>query len=205
MKDLLKEDRRKNIRVMINHIVQNKVVGDILDVGVYKGGSSIIAINALTKLKSQEYNIYLYDTYEGMPKPDPKLNGEHILKRYNKFGPNKWAVGTLQEVQNNIKKRTKYPLEKIHYVKGLVEDTLINHPHKQIAYMRLDTDFYESTKIELETLYPKLVSGGVVIIDDYKTKFQGCTNAVNEFFTSINIPLSKIKLIGGSGCFYIKE
>ena len=111
----------------------------------------------------------------------------------------KWARGTLEGVQKHIQK-LKYPKEKIHYVKGMVEDTLPNHKHKQIAYLRLDTDFYSSTKVELKYLYPYISPGGVIIVDDYDSKFIGCTRAVHEYFDENNINKNIITKINNYGC-----
>jgi hypothetical protein len=73
-----------------------------------------------------------------------------------------------------------YPPEKVHFIKGLVENTVPDNAPERISILRLDTDWYESTRHELEHLYPRLVSGGVLIIDDYGY-WRGSTQAVDEF------------------------
>ena len=96
-------------------------------------------------------------------------------------GKNIWAYSSINEVEDNIKK--KVPDNDIKLIKGPVEQTLlqeINLP-KKISLLRLDTDFYESTKVELEILYPRLVSGGFLIIDDYG-HWKGSRKAVNDYF-----------------------
>lgn len=195
--------RENNITDMVNHISKNNIQGDILDIGVFKGYSSVLVMNALLNCKIRDRDVYLYDTFEGMPKPTEEDGGE-IIKLYRP----KWALGTLDEVKRNISKHTKYPSDKIHYIKGMVEDTLQNHPHKQIAYLRLDTDFYSSTKAELENLYDFIVPNGVLIVDDYGSKFKGCTRAVNDFFDKKGISMSTIKPINAkrlSGIYHIKN
>ena len=104
----------------------------------------------------------------------------------NEFWNRIECLSTLQEVQNNVKS-INYPIEKIHFIKGKVEETIPNImiPEK-IAVLRLDTDWYESTLHELEYLFPRLVKGGIIIIDDYG-HWQGCKKAVDEYIEKNNI------------------
>lgn len=178
----------------IKHIERFDIVGDIVECGVWKGGSMMAALKALGNLKSFTREIYLYDTFEGMSEPtevDKSVRGESATKAF--FNKDEvWSriecFSTLNEVENNISK-IDYPNEKIHFVKGKVEDTIpkVKIPEK-IAILRLDTDWYESTKHELEHLYPRLVKGGIIIIDDYG-HWQGCKQAVDEYFFENNIEL----------------
>ena len=96
-----------------------------------------------------------------------------------------WAYASLNEVKNNMIK-TGYTVDNIKYIIGKVEDTLKagNIPEK-VSLLRLDTDWYESTKIELEILFPRLVKGGVLIIDDYG-HFEGARKAVDEYFSQLS-------------------
>lgn len=141
----------------------------------------------LIQLRNINRNIYLYDTFEGMSAPsefDKKTNGEYAEIKYkktlNKDGTSEWCYCSLDDVKKNIA-LTSYPQEKIHFVKGDVADTLPKNNLSKISLLRLDTDWYESTKMELETLYSKLVDGGVLIIDDYGS-WEGARKAVDEFF-----------------------
>lgn len=196
--------RTKNIDQMVKYVINNNIPGDMIDIGVYEGYSSKLLIENLIRCKSTDRKIYLYDTFEGMPLPTEE-DGEKIIKIHKQETNNslvnssKWARGTLEGVQKHIQK-LKYPKEKIHYVKGMVEDTLPNHKHKQIAYLRLDTDFYSSTKVELKYLYPYISPGGVIIVDDYDSKFIGCTRAVHEYFDENNINRNIITKINSNSC-----
>lgn len=206
-KDILDKNKIKNVKSMIQHIVENNIPGDIIDCGVYYGQSALLAMNALIHHNVLTRDVYLYDTFDGMPIPDAELDGAGILsiwKKWNNKGK-KWACASLKDVQINIKGNTSYPNSLIHYIAGMVEDTLLVNVHDKIAYIRLDTDFYSSTKIELEILYPKLSIGGVIIIDDYNSKFKGSTKATNDYFTSINIPISDFIPISKVGVYYIKK
>ena len=97
-----------------------------------------------------------------------------------------WAYSPIKEVKENMQK-TGYPVDKLNYIIGKVEETLKNTRPDKIALLRLDTDWYESTKIELEMLYPLIVQDGVLIIDDYG-HFSGAKKAVDEYFMTINRP-----------------
>ena len=169
----------------INYIFNKKIDGDFVECGVWRGGN-LILYNLLNEKKNQNRNIYGFDTFEGMTFPskfDFKYDGRSAIDLYykrSKFNDG-WCRSTLDEVEKNILKEC--PDHNINLIKGKVEDTLLiekNIP-KKISILRLDTDFYESTKIELEVLFPRLENGGVLIIDDYGN-YKGARKAVDEYF-----------------------
>ena len=174
----------------IEYINKNKIKGDIVECGVWKGGSIGVCLLTLIKLNKIDTKIWLYDTFEGMNDPtefDLDINGSLASERMKNEDSETswlWAKAELESVKENIKSYG-YPNEKINFIKGVVEKTLLtsNIPEK-ISLLRLDTDWYESTKIELEVLYPRLVSGGVLIIDDYG-HWGGCRRAVDDFFEAM--------------------
>lgn len=178
----------------IKYIEKNKIEGDIVECGVWKGGSIMASLRTLKNLNSFDRDIYLYDTFEGMSEPteiDESFKGESASAAYftkNEFWNRIECLSPLQEVQNNVKS-INYPIERIHFIKGKVEETIPNNmiPEK-IAVLRLDTDWYESTLHELEYLFPRLVKGGIIIIDDYG-HWQGCKKAVDEYIERNNIEL----------------
>jgi hypothetical protein len=136
--------------------------------------------------------LYLFDTFEGMTPPPPldvDLNGNAAADMMNQ-GPREtnefWAYASLEDVQANML-RTSYPNEKFVFVKGDVAETLPSRAPEQIALLRLDTDWYESTRHELETLFPRLAPNGVLIIDDYG-HFEGARKAVDEYFATLDRP-----------------
>lgn len=171
----------------INYISNKKIDGDFVECGVWRGGN-LILYNLLNEKKNLNRNIYGFDTFEGMPFPgkfDFKYDGRSAVDLFYqrlKFNE-RWCFSTLDEVKKNISKECSN--SNIYLIKGKVEDTLLiekNIP-KKISILRLDTDFYESTKIELELLYPRLETGGVLIIDDYGN-YKGARKAVDEYFKS---------------------
>ena len=134
-------------------------------------------------------DFYLYDTYEGMSAPtehDRSMStGQSAEALYESYEGD-WSVGAL-EIVKNVMGKTGLPADKTHFVKGKVEDTLTQTIPDKIALLRLDTDWYESTKIELELLYPKLVKGGILIVDDYGA-WSGSKKAVDEYFADKKTP-----------------
>lgn len=170
------------------YIVENAIPGSIVECGVWRGGSMIAAARTLARFGDQSRDIYLFDTYEGMPPPsevDKCFDGQtatHLLATDVPDGQVR-AVAHLDDVRN-VMLRTGYPAAKMHFVKGKVEDTIPATVPDRIALLRLDTDWYESTRHELNHLYPLLSPGGVLIIDDFG-HWQGARRAVEEYFATL--------------------
>ena len=163
----------------IKQIKNENIEGDFVECGVWKGGNLII-YNYLNDKYKLGKKIFAYDTYAGMSEPtihdknyldiDAKKEWE-INKKSENINLSFNCYSSLEEVKANIKKNTLNDgsLENINFIEGKVEDTLKvkeNLPEK-IAILRLDTDWYESTKAELEILFPRLSKNGILIIDDY--------------------------------------
>ena len=166
----------------IKYVTKASISGDIVECGVWRGGSAMLA--ALTLMENQETHrkIYLYDTYEGMSEPTDKdidIHGVPYRLLWKK--EKELLTVSLDEVKNNMLS-TGYPKENIIFVKGMVEKTIPRTLPNQIALLRLDTDLYESTYHELIHLYPKVTTQGVVIIDDYG-HFQGSQEATDKYFS----------------------
>ena len=191
-----------------NYIGNNNIKGCVVECGVYRGGLSMIMAEAIEKHSNNNFNrkYYLLDTFLGMPKPstqDYKINltinhgvKDAIQHTKNKYlasledvDRSSWCLGEIEEVRKNINK-SGIDIEKFILIKGMVEQTLRNNKIPDIAILRLDTDFYSSTITELKILYPKLVKGGVLIIDDYNV-WNGATKATHEYFNFFknNFPL----------------
>lgn len=165
----------------VNYLEANSVPGAIVECGVYKGGSMLAVAKALLQLGKTERELFLFDTYEGMGEPCEKdVSYKGLVAVEERKVRQEWSKCTLEAVQA-VFCTVPYPQEKLHYVKGFVEDTVPEKAPDTIALLRLDTDWYESTKHELEHLYPRLVTGGVLIIDDYG-HWAGARQATDEFF-----------------------
>ncbi len=165
------------------YIDRENILGDIVEAGVWRGGNIILA-----RKLSPSRVCWLYDTFTGMSQPgryDFKPGGQPALKRYlehkNKNVP--WQQVTVAEVRENLAHMGVLDDSVLRFVVGDVCQTLLspsNLPDK-ISLLRLDTDWYDSTKAELETLYPRLVSGGVLVVDDYG-HWMGARKAVDRYF-----------------------
>jgi O-methyltransferase len=187
------------------YIHRYKIPGAVVECGVWRGGSMHAVARALDTDNDHSREIYLFDTFEGMVEPTDKdlrhdgLAASHMLKS-SKRDANVWAYASLEDVQDGFT-RVPYPTKRIHYIQGPVEKTVPDAAPEQIALLRLDTDWYESTKHELEYLYPRLVSGGVLFIDDYGW-WKGSRTATDEFLAQIGEPLLLIRT--GSGRVALK-
>lgn len=181
-----------------NYIIKNKIPGDFVECGIWKGGNIILIKKLLVNLNISR-KIFCYDTFEGLTEPDARDEPWHnryktkeVWKKKNKKNYNNWCYSSYDSVLNNFKKELKNQ-KNIKLIKGKVEETLKikkNLP-KKISLLRLDTDWYKSTKIELEKLYPLLAKGGVLLIDDYG-HWKGARKATDEYFKNSKILMSRI-------------
>jgi O-methyltransferase len=172
----------------LEHLERVGIEGDVVECGVWKGGSSMAAALTLLRLGSTQRTLHLFDTFEGMPPPDDvdrdcyEVTAAQQLDVEDQVTSVIWARAQLDEVQQNMS-AIGYPAENVRFVRGRVEDTLPSEAPNRIALLRLDTDWYESTRHELAHLYPRLAPGGVLIIDDYG-HWQGARRAVDEFIAA---------------------
>ncbi len=197
-------ERIAALREAVLHVCRHGIAGAIVECGVWRGGSMMAVALTLLELGVHR-DLFLCDTFAGMSPPadvDRDLTGRPAaaaLAAEDRDTGTTWAVGPLADVQANLRS-TGYPPERIHYVVGKVEDTLPQAAPERIAILRLDTDWYESTRHELEHLYPRLAAGGVLIIDDYG-HWAGARRAVDEFLarTPAAILLHRIDYTGRIG------
>jgi len=177
----------------VKYVALAKIPGVIVECGVYRGANMMLAARTLRELNVTDRELYLYDTFEGMPPPtdeDKEYTGVSAksLMMTQEKGTGVWCDASIQDVRANMGS-TGYPPDRIYYVQGMVENTIPTTIPDKIALLRLDTDWYASTKHELEHLYPLLETGGVLLIDDYG-HWQGARQAVDEYFSNIGmIPL----------------
>jgi hypothetical protein len=169
----------------IRYVSRNRIEGAIVECGVWRGGSMMAAAKALQEQGDDDRELYLYDTYEGMTEAGPEdidfrgRTAEGLMS----YHAGDVARAPLDDVKANLAS-TGYPAERIHYVVGRVEETLPATVPEKIALLRLDTDFYESTKQEIEHLFPLLAGGGVLILDDYGA-WKGARQAVDDYFDGL--------------------
>jgi O-methyltransferase len=182
----------------VRYLERHQVPGAIVECGVWRGGSMLAAAHTLLRLGVTDRDLYLFDTFTGMTAPtasDIRIDeGKHASEFLNASGPGPMAwsrpdrhIASLDDVKEGLSE-VDYPEDRIHYVVGKVEDTVPDSAPETIAILRLDTDWYESTKHELDHLYERLAPGGVLIIDDYGT-WKGSKDATDEFLAKTGEPL----------------
>jgi hypothetical protein len=176
----------------VEYVAGRRLPGAIVECGVWRGGSMMAAALTLLRLGITDRELYLFDTFEGMTEPgeeDVKHTGERAadVMAQSSRDSNYWAIAPLEQVREAVL-GVGYPEERIHFVKGPVEETLPEHAPDEIALLRLDTDWYGSTKHELEHLYPRLANGGVLILDDYGY-WGGVRKAVDEYLAANDLRL----------------
>ena len=180
------------------HVVKNSIGGDVVQCGVWRGGSAALLAHVIQVSGGPCRCLHLFDSFEGIPEPDEKVDGVRALEEAKRFGmgtqgrliPNPQVylnmgrpVGYIEDVRQLLEQTMGYDPRLVCYHKGMFEH-VIPAEHEQIqsiAVLHLDGDLYSSTKVCLEYLYDKVVSGGIVIIDDYGA-YDGCRKAVDEFF-----------------------
>jgi O-methyltransferase len=182
------------------YVHEHGIPGDVVECGVWRGGSMQAVAKTLLSLGDTSRSLHLFDTYEGMPPPteeDRRQDGKSAaeLLAANDKDKGIWAVATLDDVQAGMA-QVPYPADQVHFVKGMVEETIPAQAPEQIAILRLDTDWYASTKHELDALYPRLSPGGVLLIDDYGW-WQGSRRAVDEFLAETKARLLLLRMDEG--------
>lgn len=176
----LNVERFYNIFKSVEYIAKSGLSGDIAECGVFLGGSIIGAALFAKHFNLTDRKFFIFDTFEGFPirTIEKDFTGETVdLSTLEVFNRNFKSV-----VQNNIA-QSGLSSENFVLVEGLVEDTLPSFSCGELAYLRLDTDYYDSTYAELAHLYPLLGSGGVIILDDYG-HFQGVRQATDDYFAA---------------------
>jgi len=159
----------------VRYLVARGIKGDFVECGVFFGGASMLIGKTLMMLGETSRELWLYDSFQGFvgeqAKDDVTWYGDSIATRFPDF----------EVIAKDNIASIGYPVEKVRFVKGDIEKIAPDNKHGDIALLRLDTDTYHSTKAELEHFYPKLVSGGILIIDDYGHA-DGARRAVDEYF-----------------------
>lgn len=181
------------------HVVAADIPGAIVECGVWRGGSMMAVALTLQRLGVADRELFLFDTFEGMTRPtevDRDFAGRSVMPgwKHHQQGPPDPCAVPLEEVRAALA-GTGYDPALTHLVAGPVEETVPEHAPAVIALLRLDTDWYESTRHELVHLYPRLAPGGLLIVDDYG-HFEGARKATDEFFAADPVFLARIDYTG---------
>lgn len=190
-------DKLYDLVQSVRYVCRHEVAGDIVECGVWRGGSMQAVALTLLEVGDTTRELHLFDTFEGMPPPtdkDRRIDGRPAaeLLAASDRSDNLWAHATLDDVRAGLA-GVPYPAEKIHFVPGKVEDTIPEHMPERIAILRLDTDWYESTDHELRHMYDNLSPGGVLLLDDYG-HWEGARKATDEFLERTGEPLLLLRM-----------
>jgi len=185
-------DRIAALCAAVSYVAVNRIPGALVECGVWRGGSMMAAAHTLVAARERDRDLWLFDTFTGMTSPsvfdrrswDAKSAAEILSELGSGQEGNIWCEASIDEVRANLL-TTGYPPEHSHFVKGPVEETIPHDGLHDIAILRLDTDWYESTLHELLHLYPRIVPGGVLIIDDYG-EWDGARRATDEFLATVS-------------------
>ena len=172
---------------LMNHtdrILHDGIPGAFLECGVWRGGCMMAIAYTLLDLGCTDRELYLFDTYEGMTRPeeiDVDIHGQSALAA---FAPDQTRQDLCAPFDGVVEamRSTGYPMDRVHFVQGDVMDTLPAQAPSPLALVHLDTDWYKSTRHELECLYPLISPCGVVIVDDYGW-YAGSKKAVDDYFS----------------------
>jgi hypothetical protein len=167
--------RLDNLQHCIETVLSERVEGDLIETGVWRGGACIFMRAVLAAYGIEDRIIFVADSFEGLPKPDIK---KYPADKDDKHHSNIFLAVSKENVESNFR---KYGLldNQVVFLKGWFKDTLPHAPIEKLSILRLDGDMYESTMESSESLYPRLSRGGFCIIDDYA--LPGCKLAVDDF------------------------
>src|SRR5215472_3797697 len=185
--------RLENLQYCITEVLRNKIPGDLVETGVWRGGASIFMRAVLKAYGEGNRIVWVADSFQGLPKPDGRYQQDEGDKHW-KSNP---VLGiSLEQVKANF---ARYGLldEQVRFLEGWFKDTLPTAPIEQLAILRLDGDMYSSTTDALQSLYAKLSPGGFLIVDDYGST-PPCRQAVDDFRAKHQItePIQKIDWTG---------
>lgn len=191
--------RLENIEDCIEDVIKNNIPGDLMEAGVWRGGSGILMMAMLKERNIKDRQVWMADSFEGLPRPNPK---KYPADKGDKHHLHRELAVSIENVEQNFK---KYNLltEQVKFLKGWFKDTLPAAPIKQLALLRLDGDMYESTLDVLKNLYPKVSPGGYIIIDDYGG-LSSCKQAVDDFRKQYAIT-EAIEVIDWTGIYWKKQ
>lgn len=176
---MVSRERLENALHLVQRVVEEQISGDFVEIGVWRGGVVMAICLKLKQLGVQNRHVYGYDTFEGMTAPtnDDKTFRDELAEQLLSTSPSIKCYSSYDETKQNTD-MVQYP--HIHLRKGDICKTPVRDIPNKIALLRLDTDWYESTKFELDFFEPRVTSNGFIIIDDYG-HWKGCKKAVDLF------------------------
>jgi O-methyltransferase len=195
-------ERLMNAYDMVKRAEAKRLPGAIVECGVYKGGSAAV----MTMAASPQRKVWLFDSFEGLPEPTPEDGAMAVEYAGHRAGgalePIGQCVGPLDVVKELFFRKLALDPARVAIRQGWFQDTLpaARHEIGPIAVLRLDGDWYDSTRVCLENLYDLVIPGGFVLIDDYGY-WEGCRRAVDEFIAARRLAVQLIP-VDDSGVWF---
>jgi hypothetical protein len=188
--------RLDNLQYCLERVIEQRVPGDFIETGVWRGGACIFMRAVLKVYGVRDRSVWVADSFEGLPEADA---AKHPYDRRLNLHQAAALAVSADEVRENF---VRYSLldDQVHFLKGWFRDTLPSAPIERLAVLRLDGDHYESTMDALNSLYAKLSVGGYVIVDDYGV-VEGCNIAISDF-RRLHGVVDEIEAIPGGGAFW---
>ena len=194
---MIGQKRLRHLRGLVESVLANRVPGDFIETGVWRGGACIFMRAILAAYGVTDRRVWLADSFAGLPPPNPK---EFAADEGGRLHTNDFLAVSLDEVKSNFMKYNMLD-DQVRFLKGWFKDTLPAAPIEALAILRLDGDMYESTVQALDALYDKLSVNGFVVVDDYF--YPPCKKAVHDFLAKKNIDARLID-IDGVGSYWQK-
>lgn len=196
---MIGQKRLDNIQYCVESVLSDNINGDLIETGVWRGGSCIFMRGILKAYEVSDRNVWVADSFEGLPKPNIEKSPADKGDKHHKYS--QLAI-SLEQVARNFE---DYNLldDQVKFLKGWFKDTLPNAPIEKLAVCRLDGDMYESTMDALRALYPKVTVGGYIIVDDYGA-IEGCRKAIHDYRDELSIT-DNIQKIDWTGAFWRKS
>ncbi|WP_210199710.1 TylF/MycF/NovP-related O-methyltransferase [Mesorhizobium sp. WSM3876] len=196
---MLRAERLKNIRMLVEAVIEKGIPGDLIETGVWRGGACIYMRAILAAHGQSERKVVVADSFEGLPPPDGK---KYPADKRDKLSTFDELAVSLDDVKRNF---AAYGLldSQVQFAKGFFKDTLGKLDNERFALIRLDGDMYESTMDALTALYDKVSPGGYVIVDDYGG-ITACRKAVHDFLDQRGLA-PKIHKVDVSAVWWEKE
>jgi O-methyltransferase len=195
---MIGQKRLNNLRTVVETVLASDVPGDLIETGVWRGGACILMRAVLKAHGVTDRRVFVADSFEGLPPPDPDKYPADAGDQHHTFTP---LAVSLEQVRANF---AKYDLldEQVVFLKGWFKDTLPPAPVERLAVLRLDGDMYESTMDALQALYDKVSPGGFIIVDDFA--LPGCNRAISDFRTAHGID-DPLVGIDSMSCYWQKR
>lgn len=157
--------------------------GAVVECGTWKGGMAA----GLARVMGEDRDYFLFDSFEGLPPAEP-IDGKAALRWQQDTNSPSYHNNCTANESDAQEAMRRAGVTQVHLVKGWFEDTVASFPSKQqIAILRLDGDWYESTIRCLNELYPHVAAGGLILVDDYNT-WEGCSKAVHDYLSQNQLP-----------------